>query len=1129
MDEEPTTFDLRDDQQNTTALIRQLLGQRIADRYVDFCRLSAGAFPLRVSLPVAAHTLRELESILRDMLEVPMDVSISTSPEEAAKSQEAEKALKAIGYSGEKIKRALKELVPRLSHKEQIELIVQRLGLSSNSDIARSWKAISAAHGKAHGGRALDQTLVVDDAFRAEWQAPFDTVIRGVMIALQGKYSAFMQRATQLASMPDRTAASALFVKEIPGSLPLLWHFFNQLQTADWIPHLAKRNLLAAPSNPDDIAAGDLLLRQWPAGRYLLCMAQTGDAAAVPHIVDALCRVFPSTHADVRKMGMEILAALPPDQSAPLVQYAEAWLTPEDRFMMAQGPHDLIRKLATSGQGKAALRLAGAVFKVFDEGGRLGTLFSRHMYEHFLPGAVKSLAPVAGIETVSLLTDLLEQAIRIGRKVSDDPPHDYTYYISGGISEHGTKHDIIDSLVGEIVRASKLTIGSNPAYAKQVVSEIRSHTPKIFTRIALHVLAFKPDSAPELAQEYLTAKGLFEETWCRTEYGQLAQAWFPSLPEAKQQALLAAIKAAPDAYKDRWRKRFEEHHKRPPTAEDERNYERDVVRDTVWYWRDVLPEALRADVEPLGDPDAWRERMLDSPKSPKTAPDFAATPVDETVAFLKTWQPAATEEKRETVIALARELRNAANNSPALFSKHAGRFAELPPIYVRSVLEGLEGAAKNKNHIDWDNALTLISGTLKPSARPSGLEGDDPDWSWCRKGAAELLASGLRQGAEGIPFTHADSVQELVLGFYRAAPREPDTANFEESYRSFPHFGAQLTSRGLAVELALLLIFWMSKHPESAVGKEPRKALETIADIKALFETELADRSPSGRIPRAILGRFLGWLSYFAEPWLRENLQLLLPPNNVSLRDAAWLAHLSADRGPLSAIAAEMKDCYEAEIRRIAAVDEARDRQHIDDRLAEYLIILYIDSALPDEVFELFWTTVPIAVRQHAIWFLGTQLGLPEKEFPAALRTRAFSYWNRRLAAAKTSANPDSFRQEIGAIGQFFFWAGIDEEWLLTQLLSMAEAGFAPSEPYSVIDRLSKISERMPDRAIEVLACLVKNPRFDRWIYMTEAGAIRTILTNGLATGSARSKGIVSETISHLSALGDGSYLDLLP
>jgi hypothetical protein len=72
------------------------------------------------------------------------------------------------------------------------------------------------------------------------------------------------------------------FVKEIPGALPLLWHFSKQLQTPDWLPHLARHNLLAAPTlPPDEEAEGDrLLLRQWPAGRYLLRMASSPGTEA---------------------------------------------------------------------------------------------------------------------------------------------------------------------------------------------------------------------------------------------------------------------------------------------------------------------------------------------------------------------------------------------------------------------------------------------------------------------------------------------------------------------------------------------------------------------------------------------------------------------------------------------------------------------------------------------------------------------------------------------------------------------------------------------------------------------------------------------------------------------------------
>ena len=590
MDEPIKTFDLSPEQQSTTSLIQRLLGKRIADRYVDFCRLAAGAFALRVSSPIAAHALRELESILRQTLEVPMEVAITPSQEEIDKIKKAKAHLQALGFNDDEVQRVADQLRPRLSHKEEIERIVTRLGLAPDGDIALAWKSISQAHSQAHGGRALHQSFVVDDAFRAEWQVPFDTVIRGLMIALQGKYTAFMQRIDHLVAIQDRGAAIMSFSKEIPGALPLLWYFFNKPDTPDWLPHLAKRNLLAAPVSQADETGGDgSFLRQWPAGRYLLRMAKSSDAKARALIADTLRSVAASTHPDVQQMGMEILAALPANEAAPLVQLAEAWLTPDARFIMAQGPHDLIKSLAQGGEGAAALRAMRAVFKVFAKSERLATLFSQHMYEHHLPDAVKAIAPVCKAEAVALLAELLDQAMRISGRVTDDPPRDSTSYISSEISEHGTKHDVIGALVGEIVRSSKLAIQTDPTCTRDVVSRIRSHSSKIFIRIALHVLSLNSSSAPDLAQAWLTDPDLIEETWCRAEYGELARAWFPSLPATGQQKILTHVDSVPDKYRDRWKQRFEAHEKRRPTPDEERNYDASVVRDLLWHWRTALP------------------------------------------------------------------------------------------------------------------------------------------------------------------------------------------------------------------------------------------------------------------------------------------------------------------------------------------------------------------------------------------------------------------------------------------------------------------------------------------------------------------------------------------------------------
>ncbi|MCK1377955.1 hypothetical protein IVB33_06650, partial [Bradyrhizobium sp. 24] len=136
-----------------------------------------------------------------------------------------------------------------------------------------------------------------------------------------------MHRIDQLVAMPNRSAAVTSFSKEIPGALPLLWHFFNELETPDWLPQLMQRNLLTGPSSEEDETSGNSLrLRQWPASRYLLRMAKTADDAGRAQVAEALKGVARSTHPDVQLAGMAILAALPAAEAASLVDVAEGWL-----------------------------------------------------------------------------------------------------------------------------------------------------------------------------------------------------------------------------------------------------------------------------------------------------------------------------------------------------------------------------------------------------------------------------------------------------------------------------------------------------------------------------------------------------------------------------------------------------------------------------------------------------------------------------------------------------------------------------------------------------------------------------------------------------------------------------------
>ncbi|MDE2284387.1 MAG: hypothetical protein KGK33_07210 [Hyphomicrobiales bacterium] len=687
MDLPVNAFDLSPEQQETASLLQRLLGSAIANRYVDFCRLAAGAFALNVSRPIAAHALRELDSMLRGALEVPMEARAPETGEDTERIAEARKQLRALGFEDHAVDRAVRELKPRLNHKEQIRQIASRLGLAPDGDVANLWTSLTENFGGAHQ-RSFHRSLKVDDDFRERYQRPFDTVIRALAVALQGRYVALMRRVEELAAMTDRKQAARLFAAEIPGALPLQRHFFDRLQTADWLPHLAKQGLFAEPlAGPDEGASGGMRFRQWPAGNYLLRMAKSPDAATRQGVADALRNVGSSKHPDVQYDGLEILAALPPAEAAPLADLAVSWLSPGTRNWPMQTPETLVKQLAQAGQRDAALKIARALLQIWEQNGRLMTHYANHMYEYHLPSLVGPLAACCGEDALRFFADLLHEAARITGRV-DSGHHSMRPMGDDGMAQH----DVYESLISAVRRSAEALIEEDATRMRGVLQLLAGYEPKIFVRLYLHVLASNPAAAPDIATAYLTDPSVIEASWSRDEYSKLALAWFPSLTTADQAKVLGVIDALPGKYLNAWKARFEEYRKKPPGADDERRFRAATFRDVVWKWRMALPAerqgALDQTVQELGDPDAWKEQLFPQEESPLRSTDFSSRPISEIVEFLRIWTPQA-DNSRQTVTALAQELRTAAFNNPEAYAAGAAQFAALKPVYVRQVLEGL--------------------------------------------------------------------------------------------------------------------------------------------------------------------------------------------------------------------------------------------------------------------------------------------------------------------------------------------------------------------------------------------------------------------------------------------------------
>lgn len=1131
-------FALSPEQADTAALLERLLGNAIAERYVDFCRLAAGATDLSVTIPLAGHALREIESSIRATLAVPLDAEAVKSVADEDQDRKVSEALQAAGLKQDNIDRAIKSLQPKINHATQIRLICERLGLAPDGDIANAWVSLSQGAGQTHR-RSFHRVLRVDAEFRKEFQEPFELFVRGVMVALEGKYSTLMQRVEHLARMNDAGRAAKLFESEIPGAPPLQWHFFQTLKNPAWIPHLIHRQLTREPQH--DPVFG-MKFRQWPVGFYLLQMAKLHDGKTPEMVAQGLRTVANSKNTDVVRTGLDIIAALPSKEAASVSDILVGWLTSDSRHHYMTSPQQTIVSLVAGGEIKAALDIAQSVYQLVDEGGSIATLHAQHMYEHFLPETVKVLVKADPLASLEIFSDLLLRGVVIKGHYSLDPPEDHTHYTAHAIAGHETRtYEPYDALINAVRDIALAAMEKTPDQTAEIAKALISRGPRIFKRIAMHALAKNASAAPELSATLLTDKNLIGQSWCEDEYSELAVAWFPSLIKTQQDEILAYIDAMPDEYRANWERHFEEHQKRPPEENDQRIYDGAVFRDAVRKWREVLPTERKQDLDEIvaevGDPDVWRTRFFQEETSPLTGDDFATKPVSEVIEFLRTWQPQPGPQK-QTITALGQQLRQAVEKEPVRFAEEAEKLATLRPIYVRRILEGFESVVRSQKNLPWGPILNLmeivIARVEQAQSVADAVEGDDQNWNLACSTTGSLLRLALGQGASGISYEFSSQIFFIIGGLLRVAPKKPETNDFEKQFEKHTYFSAEQTMRGRAVELLIMHLFWESKHQCSPTHEKPHSALSIRTDIREALEAQLKDRSANGRIPRAIMGRWLQMLSYFGTEWLFEHAGTIFPDGNDLLRHAAWRGHLLNDNGPVRPLLPKLLPSYLEEIERLARGDVADQQQDRDDevrgnRLGEYVLITYLFGDAPlDTLMKPFWNKAPSAVRKHAIWFLGTQLQFPPDRLPEKVRLRGLAYWDARLAAGIAANDKEPFREELGGIASWCRHPNIDAKWLLDQMKRMLSAGFAPSAGYTVVEWLAKLVFEDVEGPLEVLQALLKNPHLDHWTYATHKDSIRTILAGGMQSENSATVKRAEETISLLASLGETEYLDLI-
>jgi hypothetical protein len=167
--------------------LSELLGPGSASLYRDACILMSFDPKLPSTVHLVGHLFRELEGQLRNVLVDPVQLA----KQKEAKAQPASKAMTGLPRDAGvppddavvKARQGVVEPLARMTHREQIENILEGLNIPQDDEVAKLWIRRATGEMKPHAlahHRTLGRTLAFDEQIATifeEWETVFDSIL----------------------------------------------------------------------------------------------------------------------------------------------------------------------------------------------------------------------------------------------------------------------------------------------------------------------------------------------------------------------------------------------------------------------------------------------------------------------------------------------------------------------------------------------------------------------------------------------------------------------------------------------------------------------------------------------------------------------------------------------------------------------------------------------------------------------------------------------------------------------------------------------------------------------------------------------------------------------------------------
>jgi hypothetical protein len=867
-------------------------------------------------------------------------------------------------------------------------------------------------------------------------------------------------------------------------------HFFDKLDNPHWIQPLKEREFFKYPPSAVPIQDGGVQHISWPASKYLARMAKFA-----PNEVAQIFTEMETNNASVAVDMLDGALAMPTEFAATLMPALCKTIDSGLFSLDLEASTSLCIRLASEGQGDAALRLADCLFKpTFAIDGDTPRRTNKHFYMEGLKRIIPALVAARSAEFLRQMCTWLLACVEAKNGVNKDTGYDLSFMWRPAIEEHeqNSEFDFAGLLVSRVREAFELAISDRRVTLDASLLLLNRDGYLVFKRLRLHLINAFAEQVPELARTMIMDASLFDAVGFKHEYAMLLGRRFSMLEQQERVTWFGWVEAGPSkdeldaqtpdadrqSYVEYWQ--FEHLH---------------CVRDHLdGKWRDFYREKLSKYGEPkLADFHVWSDSPQWGDESPFDLNQLTGLPFAEGVAKVSSWKPDKTSYFGPNVRGLAGTFAQYVATNLEGFSKEASALRDCHPIFVRTFIDELTKAIEAGKNVELQSVFELCRWVLAQPLRQGknqgpDWDGEDADWQWTRNAISRFLKAICDAKTQDDRRYAASTFRGAIWELLEPLTRDPaQTVIFrngdQQDVRLQDYLMHAINSpRGKAVDAALSYARWIALGEKLTQNgqKEIPGGFDAMPEVRTMLDWQIAQGNQSPEAG-ALIGAHIDLIYSIDRSWLAINSDKIFDLRAIETDYgkthgwAAWNAFLIWVQ-PHIEFYRLFKPQFTHTVEQSFSVKPLQESDERPmDRLGEHLMLLYGRGqlGLNDDagLLKEFLTRSTHEFRFHAIEFVGISL-VGEKKVPQDVIERFMKLWDWFWpVTAKEAGSIPSARR---LFGYWFHCGKFPEDWCVRQFEEFVQVVGIPDPDYDIVEQLAEVGDANILPAIRALDRMIR-------------------------------------------------------